>query len=396
MLLLAVYLLFPALIIVLCQKVALLDKIGAVVLAFGVGIFLALFVGMDNLAQAETLAGLQKDVSEVSIALALPLLLFSIDVKGSLAMAGDTLKGMLLALLAVLITSLVGVLLFNDLVTGVWQAAGMAVGAYTGGGPNIAAIKTAIEADESVFVAMVSYDMMLSSVYLIFVMTVAQKIFGLFLRPYEFKGETVAAEGEVKIENMESMADESAHSYKSLTQLSALPQTLLALLCSGVVVGGALGIAALVPESSRSTVTIVSITTLALALSFVPQIRALKNSFRLGMYLILVFCFTMGTMLDGNLLQNLDFALIGYISFILGGSLILQAVLCKLWDVDTDTFLITSSAAIMSVPFIAVIAGALKNREIILPGFAVAIIGYALGNYLGILVANAARWLVGA
>jgi len=77
------------------------------------------------------------------------------------------------------------------------------------------------------------------------------------------------------------------------------------------------------------------------------------------------------------------------------GSLCLQAVLCKLFKVDTDTFLITSSAAIMSVPFIPVIAGALKNREILLPGFAAAIIGYAVGNYLGILVTNVSRWLIG-
>jgi uncharacterized membrane protein len=89
-------------------------------------------------------------------------------------------------------------------------------------------------------------------------------------------------------------------------------------------------------------------------------------------------------------------ALAGYISFILIGSLILQALLCKLFKIDTDTFLITSSAAILSVPFIPVIAGALKNREILLPGFAAAILGYAVGNYLGIIVANITRMLVSA
>ena len=49
-----------------------------------------------------------------------------------------------------------------------------------------------------------------------------------------------------------------------------------------------------------------------------------------------------------------------------------------------------------SCAFIPVIAGALKNREILLPGFAAAIIGYAVGNYLGIIVANISRALVGA
>ncbi|MFT6114307.1 MAG: putative membrane protein [Oleispira sp.] len=48
------------------------------------------------------------------------------------------------------------------------------------------------------------------------------------------------------------------------------------------------------------------------------------------------------------------------------------------------------------MPFIPVIAGALKNREILLPGFAAAILGYAVGNYLGIIVANITRMLVSA
>jgi len=195
---------------------------------------------------------------------------------------------------------------------------------------------------------------------------------------------------------MEHMADESANAYKKLVDLKLLPQTFAALLCSGIVVGASLGIAALLPESMKSSGTIIAITSLGLAASFIPKVRALANSFQLGMYLILVFCFTMGTMTDTNILTNLDMSLASYITFILVGSLLLQAILCKITKVDTDTFLITSSAAIMSVPFIPVIAGALKNREIILPGFAAAIIGYAVGNYLGIIVAKISQTLVGA
>jgi len=50
----------------------------------------------------------------------------------------------------------------------------------------------------------------------------------------------------------------------------------------------------------------------------------------------------------------------------------------------------------MSVPFIPVIAGAIKNKEIIVPGFAAAILGYVVGNYLGVSVAFFTRWMLGA
>ena len=390
MILVLAYLLIPALIVYACQKFTLLDKAGVVVLSFGLGIAIAAGLDLSLFFQAETITAVQKDVSEISIAIALPLLLFSINVKSALNMAGDTLKGMGLALLSVMVISIIGAIIFNDQVADVWQVAGMSVGAYTGGGPNMAAIKSAIDGKESIFITMVTYDILFSAMYLIFVMAFGQKVFGLFLNKYQAKN---TDETEIDYAGMEHMADETAHGYKKLLNIKLAPQTFGSILASGAVVGLALFIASLVPESYKSTTTIVGITSLGLAASFIPQVRNLANSFQLGMYLILVFCFTMGTMTDTSIFTDIDLGLASYITFILIGSLIMQALLCKLFKIDTDTFLITSSAAIMSVPFIPVIAGALKNREILLPGFAAAIIGYAVGNYLGIIVANVARFL---
>ena len=387
------YLLIPALLIVLCQKFQLLDKIGVVVLSFGLGIALSAGLDLPALFGKDALTGIQTNLSEVSIALALPLLVFSIDVKHSLSMAGDTMKSMGVALVAVMIVSALGAVLFSGQLNNIWQIAGMSVGAYTGGGPNMAAIKTAIEADQDIFVTMTTYDILLSALYLMFVMTLAKPIFGLFLRPFESNGIHESADHQDKFAHM---ADETANSYKVLANVKTMPQTLQALLCSGLVVGLSLALSSLFPKSMSSAVTIISLTSLGLAASFIPYVRQLANSFQLGMYLILVFCFTMGTMTDTSILTNLNLDLFAYIGFILVGSLIIQALICKLLKIDTDTFLITSSAAIMSVPFIPVIAGALKNREIILPGFAAAIIGYVIGNYLGVMVAYATRYLLGA
>jgi uncharacterized membrane protein len=386
------YLLVPALLIVLAQRFSVLDKVGVVVLAFSAGILMAMTVDMSTFFSSELLTSVQQNISEISIAIALPLILFSINVKGAINMAGDTLKGMALALLSVVVISTIGALLFADQVDEIWQVAGISVGAYTGGGPNMGAIKTAIGGDDSIFLTMVTYDIIFSAMYLMFIMTIAQKIFGMFLRPYESKNTDDADD----YAGMEHMADETSHAFKKLIQPNLMLQTLSALLLSGVVVGLSLAIVSILPESVASMMTIILITSFGLAASFIPKVRQLANSFHLGMYLILVFCFTTGSMIDTNIINTIDLSLAAYFTFIFIGSLLMQAILCKIAKIDTDTFLITSSAAIMSVPFIPVIAGALKNREIMLPGFAAAIIGYALGNYLGILVANLTRWLIGA
>jgi uncharacterized membrane protein len=215
----------------------------------------------------------------------------------------------------------------------------------------------------------------------------------MVLPPYQEPEETDSSEQHIKA--MEHMADESANSYRKLVHRSSINQTLLALLYSALAVGASALLVSFFPETYRSTGIIVLITTLGIALSFVQRIRSLANSFQLGMYLVLVFCFTSGSMVDSSIIESLNIYLAGYILFILLGSMILQIVICRILNVDRDTYLITITAAIMSVPFIPVVAGALKNKAMLVPGFAAAIIGYAVGNYLGIIVANLSRLLAG-
>ena len=381
----------PAALIILCQRLPLLEKAGVVVLTFVAGIGISALLAAMPLWLS--LSEVRTSISEITIALALPMLVFSIDVKASLRMAGNTLKSMAFALLSVLLVSAASAFVYAGQLDNVWQIAGMSVGAYTGGGPNMAAIKTATGADETLFTTMITYDILLSSLYLLFVMTLAKPLFSRLLKPY--RGNDQNAEHESS-PTFAHLADETANAYRILLQKNVLLNALGGLLISAAIVALAVAVASLVPGSMASAVTIITITSLGVAASFIPFVRQLKGTFQLGMYLILIFCFTTGSMTDTGVITDLNMALFSYIGAILLGSLLLQALLCRLFNIDTDTFLITSSAAIMSVPFIPVIAGAIKNRAIILPGFAAAIIGYILGNYLGIVMAWFTRWLISA
>ena len=78
------------------------------------------------------------------------------------------------------------------------------------------------------------------------------------------------------------------------------------------------------------------------------------------------------------------------VTFLFGGllgTLLLHLLLCKLARVDGDTFVITSVAAVCSPPFVPLFAKALGNRAMLLSGMTTGIIGYALGNFLGISLA---------
>jgi uncharacterized membrane protein len=138
-------------------------------------------------------------------------------------------------------------------------------------------------------------------------------------------------------------------------------------------------------------VAILTITSLGIIASFIPVINKQKESFDLGMYLILVFSLTVASMADFSKFSLEAMTLFLNVGFVIFGSIILQLVLSKIFKIDRDTTIITSTALICSPPFVPVIAGAIRNKEIIFSGLTVGIIGYAIGNYLGVLVAYALK-----
>lgn len=382
-------LLAPMVIILACQGVSLFEKLGVVVCSFACGMALATSLDLSSVEFSSDIRNAQLMISELSIALALPLLLFSIDVKSSLKTAGKTLKALTVAFLSIVFISIVGALIFQDSLSNISDISGLIVGAYTGGGPNMVSVKTAINADEQVFLTMVTYDIVFSTFYLLFVITIGKVFFRKFLPRYTIDNKNISLKN-----NMIEMSDETAASYKRLLNPKQFRQTLCALLCSLAAVALAVTLANLLPYNARANGTIILLTSIGLGMSFVSRIRNLTNGFRLGMYLILVFCFTSGSMIDQSILTNINPALAAYISFVLIGSLSIQFIAAKILNIDADTSIVASSAAILSVPLIPVVASALNNKDILMPGYAAGITGYAVGNYLGILVANVMAWLL--
>ncbi len=103
------------------------------------------------------------------------------------------------------------------------------------------------------------------------------------------------------------------------------------------------------------------------------------------MYFVLVFSFAFASMANLSKIFDIRFlGLFGYVLYAYFGSLILHILLSKLFRVNADDYLITTTAFIYSPPFVPVVAAALKNKEVIITGITVGIIGYIIGNYLGV------------
>jgi uncharacterized membrane protein len=135
-------------------------------------------------------------------------------------------------------------------------------------------------------------------------------------------------------------------------------------------------------------VIILSITTLGLALGTIKAISSIEKTFQLGMYFIIVFSLVIASMGNLRSMFQIDFLnLFMYVAFAIFGSIVVHVFLSFLFKVDSDTTIITITALTFSPPFVPVVSAALKNKEIIITGITSGIIGYALGNYLGVALA---------
>jgi len=372
------YVLSPLVILFLNYKYKFISKLGAVVVAYIVGIVAG------NLGIIpESSKAVQETITMITIPLAIPLLLFSANIKQWFSLAGKTALSMFFGLLSVVIMVFTGFFIFkNHGMADLWKIGGMLIGVYTGGTPNLAALKIMLNIDENIYLLTHTYDMILSGLYFLFLITVGQRFFLLFLKPFRFSQAT----GYKETFNLDEQNPYSGILNKKtfLPLLKALGLSVLIFAIGG-------GASLLVPENSQMVVVILIITSLGICASVLPSINKIDKTFELGMYLILVFSVDVASMVDITALAGKTPTLFSYLALVVFGSLFLHVVFARIFKIDSDTVIVTSTALICSPPFVPVVAGALKNREIVVSGLTVGIVGYAIGNYLGFLVAEILR-----
>ena len=377
------YLLAPAGVVWLCRRSSIAGKVGAILILYFLGIIVANLLVYPFEGAAEALFPIQDAISSITIPLALPLILFACDFKGW--QAKTALKSLIIGLFAVMVTVVAGYFIFSGRLGGQAPAiAGMAVGVYTGGTPNLAAIKMMLGVDEGTYVMMNSFDMLVSFLYLTFLLAA-----GIRLARKIMPAGALKNEAEPISEASSAMARSESDMYRGIFSRKHFPGVLKAVGLAAVITGAALGLSFLFTGGINMIVLILTLTTLAIAASFIPAVRKWEKSYDCGMYLVLVFSLVVASMVDVRKLGLQEGVwLLGFIAFVIFGSLLLQVLLCRVFKVDADTAVITSVAMINSPLFVPMIAGSMKNRKVILTGITIGVIGYAAGNYLGVIIAS--------
>lgn len=366
------FVLFPVLVVYLCQKFPFINKIGAVILCYAVGIVIG-NIGV----LPQNISGTQNMLMTLVIPIAIPLIFFSVDIKRWSRLAGKSLLSFTFAVLSVTIIVSISYFIFRPLIGNeAWKVSGMFIGVYTGGTPNLAAIGTALRVDPTVFLAAHTADVVTGAVWFLIILTVLQKVLLKFLPSFQPLGD-----------DSQSQETTNFNSYIGIFRRQTILPLLGALSIAIFIFAIGAGLTFIVPHEYAMVVAILTVSTLGILCSLIPTVRHIPMTFQLGQYFILIFCLVVSSMADIQQLMYTAPAMIGFVVFIRFCSIALHVALSAIFRIDADTVIITSVAATYSPPFVPAVAAALKNKEIITSGVITGIIGWVIGTYLGITVA---------
>ena len=383
---LACYIIFPILIIEAFKRWTIVQKIGTVVLAYAVGIIASL-CGVFHFADpaiGATFSKLQSTIMSVAVPLAIPLMLFNCDFKLWTKSLPKTAWALTTGIVAVIIASISGYFIFRNNVPEIAKVTGMMAGIYTGGTMNFNALGAALNVDRSVMAIVLAFQMVITTPYIFFLLGGGYKIFRKLLPYKDITHKGRMDEDEVETNDVEN--------YRGMFEKKNFIGMMKGLGLSFIFLAIGAGLALLITGTLSELVIILTITTLSIIASFFKPIRELPKTFELGMFFILIFSVIVASMFNIHSVNGGSLYIGGFVLWIMGVSVVLHLILCRIAKVSGDLFCVCQVGLLCSPPFVPPIAGAMKNKKVLISGIVVGLVGYAIGTYLGALLA----WVLGS
>ena len=308
---------------------------------------------------------------------AIVLVLLNVDLRTLLA-AGKPMLGAfgIGAAGTMLGTAIATFLLAGAIGPETWKLTGQFTGTYIGGGANFYALAGAFGTDPNIMSGAVAADVIVTACWLATCLIIPALLYG-------GKGLDPVRKGDAPM-TLEQRLKESGESLRMMDFFGLAAITL-----------GAMGAARLLAAAVPVIPAVLWLTTIALVLGHTPPVRKLRGAPVLGNSLLYLF-------LAGNGAQSLVSEMLAY-----GPSLFFYALITvgthglvifgigRLLRFDAGTLVVASQANVGGAASAVAIATARGYGDKLLPGIAVALGGYAFGNYLGFGMGTMARTLLG-
>jgi len=367
----AFLLIFPLLILRYGDRIRLFKWVGPIVLSYAIGLLFA------NVPYVPVDESLSNTFVSVTVPMAILLLVLPTDFVHWLKHAGTAITSYLLCIVAVTFSATVAFYFFSPHTPDAAQMAGMLIGIFTGGTPNMSAVGLSLGVNNETFILLNSSEILVGGVYLFFLMSIAKPLLLKILPPFS---DTVDDSGNDNNFHRDPGSSETTTMQRMLNYGPPLLISLAAL-------GASIGISLLLYGEIMEITVILSVTTIGIGLSFIRPVRKLKGSYPLGEYILMIFCIAVGSLANFERLLEASLVIFLFVLVVTVSTILIHFLLAMFFKIDTDTLIITSAAGIFSPAFVPAIAKAIGNEKLVISGLTTGLIGYAIGSYLGITIA---------
>lgn len=381
----AFYILFPIFMIWATPKSKILSKLGPACWCFFAGIIFGnIFVAPEShTAVRNVFTG-----ALVPIAMPMPLVGTNI-VKWSKISGWKTVKATLVHMLAVSLVAIGLCAVFADKIPDAWIMAGGLSAAWMGAFLNLSAVVTALGISAAVFTVMPIFMNLMTLPHMGFLVSGQNFLAKWLAVPKDSEANTM----NVSQEELENMDGTSWPVYVRLVKdVFTHPVDLLKLIfmiaLSVATYEFFLFVKPYFPSQWSSIVPIVGCSVMGVVYSFIPFLTSIKGSFQVGMLLVFIMA---PAMTSSAQLSALTGEMVGTVGlFIILGFVLVPTVyflICKLFKVDRNTAMVVDCGCIQAPMMVPPVANALKDKNAMVSGIAGGLIGYAMGNFLGLIIA---------
>ncbi len=317
--------------------------------------------------------------------LAIVWLLFAVDVRDLKDAGPSMLAAFAIAALATAAGAVVASLVFAGSFGGaVWKLAGVMTGTYAGGSLNFVAVGRELAFPPALFSAATASDAVMTSVWFAATLMLPVWLRNRFPAPKHDHHASRADHGG----DVDPMAD---HPFFSKAPLRVLDVSIL-LALGFLLVWAAEAVGALAPGIP----SVLWLTTFALALGHTPWVRRLHGAMHLGSLGLHFFLATIGIASRISEIVRVGPEVFWYTALVVAVHGVLTYGGARLARLDVETTSVASQAAVGGPSSALALAVGRDWKALVLPGVVVGLLGYAVGNYLGLGVAYWVRGLVGS
>jgi uncharacterized membrane protein len=351
------FIVVPYAILKLVKLSKVLRALGDVVICYGLGILAVNWIKIPNVHE------LARQVAQMAIPLAIPFYLYGTSLRSLWKLAPNFFISMLLSTLSVILSSIVLGLVFKSLDANSYIFASLLSATYVGGTVNMASLSQILSVNSSTYLMTNSADVITGGTYLLLILTVLPNLYAKFLRK-----DDVAAQ--VKME---------------ISQHFSIKQIILFIFATLAIVGISLLFSQIATGVGQMIIFFSFLGFLPMLTRNIPNFPK-GSPFEIGHYFLLIFCLAIGAQFhigDGSTFSIIPLAMAALIILSTAG---LHLLMARYLGLSKDEFLFAHMASIYGPPFIPSLVEKTKRRDLQGVGIMLGILGFALGNYVGLLV----------